>query len=290
MPDADWVRYRSLRGQALPDSATLLGGEAYALEKTLKSDFYAVTGLYRRVADDSPNPAQILLKIYHTDPWWLPPLSLLGRYLAHRERHYLRRLAGVDGVPAFLESFGPNGLVREYLDGVNLREFFRGQRRRVDADYFPRLFRILDAIHRRGVSHNDLSKPENVLVLPDGSPAIIDLQIALELFPRWLGRPIVSYLQRVDRYHLRKLHRRQRPEDFTDAELSSARRKGAILILHSLVRRPYRAVRHFILGRFLTDRAAPPPASSIPKAYMFRDPSAQPGHPPRRPTSARSRP
>ena len=134
MPDADWVRYRSLRGQALPDSATLLGREVYALETTLKFDFYAATGLYRRVDPDSPNPAQVLLKVYHTDPGGLPPLTLLGRYLAHRERHYLRRLSGIDGVPSFLESFGPNGLVREYLDGVNLREYFRGQRRRVDAE------------------------------------------------------------------------------------------------------------------------------------------------------------
>lgn len=274
MPDADWVRYRALRGHALPATVTLLGSEDYALEKTLKFDFYAVTGIYHRVDPSSTAPAQVLLKIYHTDPWWLPPLSGLGRYLAHRERHYLRRLNGINGVPSLIEPFGRNGLVREYLDGVNLREYFRGRRRRVDADYFPRLFQILDAIHQRGISHNDLSKPENVLVLTDGSPAIIDLQIALELVPRRLGRPILSYLQRVDRYHLRKLHRRQRPEDFTEAELSSARRKGPLLILHSLIRRPYRAVRHFILGRFLTDQSAPPPASSISKAYMFRDSDA----------------
>jgi len=254
MADADWVRYRAIRGRKLPPTAQLHGSTTYRIETTLKYDFYAATGLYKRVEEhDAQAPERLLLKIYHTDPWWFPLLGLLGWYLAHRERHYLRALQDIEGVPGLLGDYGRSGLIREFIEGVHLREYFRGQLQRVGPDYFPRLYTILDQIHERGIAHNDLSKPENVLVKPDGSPAIIDLQIALKAaLPRWTGRPLISYLQRVDRYHLRKLHRRQRPEDFDERALSSARRRDPLVWLHGWIRRPYRAVRHFVLGRFLT--------------------------------------
>jgi hypothetical protein len=65
----------------------------------------------------------------------------------------------------------------------------------------------------------------------------------------------------VDRYHLGKHHAHDRPEDFTPDGLSRARKKGAVLALHGLLlRRPYRAVRHFVLRRWLLDDKARPAA------------------------------
>jgi hypothetical protein len=43
--------------------------------------------------------------------------------------------------------------------------------------------RLLQQLHRRGVAHNDLAKEANWLVLADGTPALIDFQLAV------LGRP-----------------------------------------------------------------------------------------------------
>ena len=122
-----------------------------------------------------------------------------------------------------------------------------------------RLHAFLAALHNKGIAHNDLSKAENILVRPDGSPVLIDLQIASSFrirFPLlgWLGRQALPYMQAMDRYHVGKHHRRDRPEDFTAAELAASRRKGLLLQLHGwLLRRPYRAVRHFVLNRFMRE-------------------------------------
>lgn len=256
MPDADWVRYKQIRGKDLPEIVRLFQ-TAYRLTSVLKRDFYAAVGVYECPSDEANKvPERVLLKVYHTDPAGILPLGWLGRWMCRRETRFLALLAGVRGVPQVLGMHGPSGYVREYLSGCNLREYRK--RSTPDADFFPQLERILHDVHARGMSHNDLSKPENVLVLEDGSPRLIDFQIAFA--PRslrwpligWVSHSLLRYLQGVDRYHLRKIHRRSRPEDFTSAELANARKKGWILHVHGhLVRRPYRAVRHFVLNRYL---------------------------------------
>src|SRR5581483_7493454 len=187
------------------------------------------------------------------DSFALLPLGWLGRWLCRREVRFFKTLDAIAGIPRFLERFGRSGYVREYMPGQNLRDFLR-EGHVPHQSFFPRLQAILHEVHRRGVSHNDLSKPENVLVQPDGSPGLIDFQIALRLGSgpcRALKYPILRYMQKVDRYHVTKRHRRCRPSDFTAEELADTRRKGVLLTLHAVIRRPYRAVRHFILNRFL---------------------------------------
>lgn len=258
MPDAHWVRYRQIRGRAAPDSVTY-EGSFFTLRRVLKRDFYAVTAVYARALDarDPHLPSEILLKAYHTDR--LGPISLrwLGRWLCRRECYYLTRLDGIEGLPRLLTAYGEAGFLREFIPGCNLREFAANCQ--PDEHFFPRLTRILEQVHARGVAHNDLSKPENVLVTPEGRPVLIDLQIARAgLYSNWpliggLSRWLIAYLQRADRYHLAKLHRRRRPEDFTPEQLSNARRKGVILHIHAFLRRPYRALRHNVMRRYLID-------------------------------------
>jgi hypothetical protein len=88
---------------------------------------------------------------------------------------------------------------------------------------------------------------------------VIDLQIALA--PRslhwrtvgWLVRRMLRYMQGVDRFHITKLHRRARPEDFTPEEMRQACRKGLLLRLHGiLLRNPYRAARRYIIKPLLS--------------------------------------
>src|SRR5262245_43026103 len=42
MPDCDWVRYKQIRGQALPEQIVFHGND-YALDCLFKHDFYAAT-------------------------------------------------------------------------------------------------------------------------------------------------------------------------------------------------------------------------------------------------------
>jgi serine/threonine protein kinase len=285
MPDADWVRYTNIRGRPLPAELDS-HGQTYRLEKLLKFDFYAATGLYVAENQSSPElPRKLIFKRYHTDPDWFPPLRWLALALARREIHYLRRLDGIEGVPGFYRQEGPSGLVREYVEGTNLREYFyRDCGYRPGPEFFPRLFKILETVHQRGVAHNDLSKPENLIVRPDGSPALIDLQIAREARIPLVGRSIIRYLQANDRYHVEKLHRRYRPNDFSGAgRTSAALAKHWTIRLHGRFRRPYRALRHYFLDRFFTrhDEHALPgphlPAAASPSyhASVRRSPSSK---------------
>jgi predicted Ser/Thr protein kinase len=257
MPDHEWVRYKSIRGKPLPAQFEWRG-RPWRLAKVLKFDFYAATGLYEAGDSEAPAdgiPTQVLYKVYHDDGLGPIPLGWLGRWLCEREVWYLNAVGQVDGVPRILSTFGRTALIREFVPGKNLRE--HGKYAGLRDDFFPRLKAILARVHAAGISHNDLSKPENILVNDDGQPILIDFQIALgagsaRWSPRRLLGPFVRYMQGVDRYHLRKIHRRYRPFDFTEAELAAARKKGLIVHLHSYIRRPYRSVRHFVLDRYLT--------------------------------------
>jgi serine/threonine protein kinase len=264
MADADWHRYRQLRGKDLPHSAELLGA-SYHRRQVLKRDFYAAVGIYDRDGHRPDVPPCVLLKIYHTDRWAVLPLGWLGRFLCRREMLYYQLLDGIHGVPRLLGQYGEAGLVRQFIPGCNLREYRAHST--PDQSFFPSLSHILEQVHARGITHNDLSKPENVLVTEEGAPVLIDFQIALAAGTwRWpivrlFGRQLMRYLQKIDRYHLGKLHRRARPEDFSADSLAEARTKGVLLQLHGwLLRRPYRIIRHQVMNRWMrtdeTKRAA----------------------------------
>lgn len=132
--------------------------------------------------------------------WW-------ARGFAHRaaarEARALAKLAGIDGVPALL---GWNGreLLRGYLAGAPMQQAQpRGR------GYYREALRLLAQLHRHGVVHNDLAKEPNWLVRADGSPALVDFQIAWTRGRR--GR-LFRLLAREDLRHLLKHKRTYCPE------------------------------------------------------------------------------
>ncbi|TXH77449.1 MAG: serine/threonine protein kinase [Lysobacteraceae bacterium] len=131
-------------------------------------------------------------------------------WLARREARGLCRVAGSDAVPQLLNWDG-RCLDRSYLDGAVM--FQRPPRG--DLAYFRIARRRLQALHRRGLTHNDLAKEANWLVLADGTPAIIDFQLAV------CGRaraPWMRLLAREDLRHLLKHKRTYCPEALTPIE------------------------------------------------------------------------
>jgi len=255
MADADWHRFRQLRGADLPLKADLLGAP-YRRRVVLKRDFYAAVGIYDHEGVGAPEPTSVLLKIYHTDSCAGLPLGWLGRLLCRREMKYYQLLDGIRGIPRLLGSHGESGLVREFIPGWNLREY--REHAVPDEHFFPGLRHILEQVHARGITHNDLSKPENVLVTAAGAPVLIDFQIALAAgswpWPglKFLGRQLMRYMQGDDHYHLNKQHSRARPDDFSPDQLAKALDKGILLRLHGwLLRWPYRKVRHQVMNRWM---------------------------------------
>ena len=142
----------------------------------------------------------------HVPAW----LRLPAWWLARREAAGLRAVDGLEAMPRLLRWDGRT-LDRSYLDGAAMYQ----RPPRGDLAYFRRARRLLQAVHRRGVAHNDLAKEANWLVLADGTPALIDFQLAVRGAPRarWM-----RLLAREDLRHLLKHKRMYCPSSITAVE------------------------------------------------------------------------
>lgn len=132
-------------------------------ERRLKKDLFGEVAL--RPGDSPP----VIVRNAGKAHWWVRPLA---RYLLRREATALAALDGLDGVPQLVD-IKKDILIRSYLDGAPMQE---AEPR--EATWFNAAARLLRQMHCAGVVHNDLAKEPNLLVLNDGSPAIIDFQLA----------------------------------------------------------------------------------------------------------------
>lgn len=138
-----------------------------------------------------------------------PGLRLLARWAAAREARALAALRGLEGVPTLL-SWDGRRLDRGWIEGAAMQEA-----RPRDPAYFRAARRLLQAMHARGVAHNDLAKEANWLVTPQGRPVVVDFQIARVGAPR---APLMRLLMREDLRHLLKHKRSYCPERLTPVE------------------------------------------------------------------------
>jgi len=156
---------------------------------------------------------------------WVPFTGWVARFLCRRERRALLKLEGLAGVPHLDPEDSGSGreLLRNHLPGAPLSHTIFLPR-----DYFDHLDALVEKVHARGVCHNDLHKEQNILVLPDGRPALLDFQLAS--VHTGLGRAFESRCEE-DLRHLQK-HRRRYTRDGRGSSEQS-RGKG-----HGLKRRP----------------------------------------------------
>ncbi len=131
-------------------------------------------------------------------------------WLARREARALHCIAGMAATPQLLRWDG-RVLDRSYMAGAAMYQ----RPPHDDVAYFRNARRLLQALHRRGVAHNDLAKEANWLVLADGNPALIDFQLAVRGHPRsrWM-----RLLAREDLRHLLKHKRTYCPRALTPVE------------------------------------------------------------------------
>ena len=149
----------------------------------------------------------------------------LARRLLRREATALAAIGDLDGIPQLVSS-SRDSLARSFLSGTPMH-----RARPRDAGYFRSAARLLRQLHRLGVVHNDLAKEPNFLVREDGSPGIIDFQLAWYSHRR--GR-LFRMLAYEDLRHLLKHKRSYLPEQLT-------RREREILASPTLPSRAYRA-------------------------------------------------
>ncbi|MDU8943811.1 serine/threonine protein kinase [Ovoidimarina sediminis] len=133
----------------------------------------------------------------------------IGRALARREARALEAVIGIDGVPQLVTS-SRDGLTRSWMEGTPLQ-----LARPSGPEWYKDAARLLKEMHARGVTHNDLAKPQNWLALPDGRAGVIDFQLAILHRRRGRFYEIGVY---EDERHLLKQKQRFAPDLLTAAE------------------------------------------------------------------------
>lgn len=199
--------------------------------RRLKSD------LFGSVWRGGERGQEFVLRDAATARWWL---AWLARRLCRREARALARLDGIMGTPRLVR-VGACDLRREWIEGRPMQVA-----RPRNSDYYRAARRLVSALHRRGVAHNDLAKETNWLVTPTGLPAIVDFQLAF--LSRRRGRFFRS-LAREDLRHLLKHKRSYCPDRLTARERRMLARPGAIPRLWMAAGKPvYTLITRRLLG------------------------------------------
>jgi RIO-like serine/threonine protein kinase len=222
---------RALGKRDLP--ATIeVAGETFRHEKTVKHDFWAVTGFYL-----NDKGKRVVLKMSRTEDFAGFPLQWIGRWLCRREMRFYNALSDLPNVPPVLGTVGQTGFVHAYCEGQPL-----SKHRPVPDKFFDQLLELLRELHNRDIAYVDTNKPENILLGDDGRPHLIDFQISYDLHElgNWfLNRRLLKQLQREDLYHILKHKKRLRPDEMTTEELTAAERKSRLIRLHRFLTKPY---------------------------------------------------
>jgi hypothetical protein len=171
----------------------------------LKRDVFSTVerGTFRSDGGEVPGVLRRLDEV----PWWSRPLA---RHLFNRERRALAVANKLAIAPPLIYDDNDK-LVRGYIAGSALKI----ARPFGDHEYFRSARAALRALHRAGISHNDLAKEQNWLRSPDGRAYLLDFQLAWVFRRRsWLFR-IAAY---EDLRHFLKHKRRYIPDAVTASE------------------------------------------------------------------------
>ncbi|MCR9147564.1 MAG: serine/threonine protein kinase [Rhodobacteraceae bacterium] len=141
----------------------------------------------------------------------------LSAWLARREIRGLRAVEGIKGCPVLIRA-DATGLLRSFTRGTPLQLAQPG-----NAAWYRDARRLLREMRRAGVAHNDIAKPQNWLMTPDGRAAVIDFQLATVHAP---GSKILRLRAREDLRHLLKQKRAYAPGLLTPAERTMLTRKS----------------------------------------------------------------
>ena len=142
-----------------------------------------------------------------------PPLfrRWIAPFLIRREMRALRHLRGTPGVPQVYGRIDRYAFAQEYIEGKPVADFEPGE---LDPAVFPRVQRVIDAIHEKGVSHGDLKRRSNLLVTEKGEVFLVDFAASI------IGRgPGTRWLQKqvalVDDKSLPRIKKFAAPELLT---------------------------------------------------------------------------
>jgi serine/threonine protein kinase len=178
----------------------------------------------------------------------IPGSAFVARLLLARERRALQQLVGLADVPQLLDH-GRGWLVRSWFDGLPLHRAGTLPR-----DFFAQVSALLASVHARGVVHNDLHKEPNVLVQPDGRPALVDFQLASV----HRGGPRQRSRMREDQRHVDKHAQRYERRGQRPPAAESLRRSWVARLWSALGKPVYNTITRRLLRRSDSEGRRPP--------------------------------
>lgn len=216
-----------------------LGGVPHAVVTVLKEDRYARSTLLR-----DPGGRLLVLK---ESVMRLPPgvrVAPLAAALARHEADLYEHLAGLRGIPLLVDRPAPDSFLRHWVPGTTVREAAT-----LRDGFFDELEEVLLGVHGRGVAYVDLAKEENVLVDEGGAPWLVDFQVSVAR--RGPLRPLVSFLQREDLYHVSKMRLRRRPDEARPEDRERIRKRSGLSRLHrATVKKAYNLLTRYVVKRW----------------------------------------
>ncbi|MEQ9261175.1 MAG: serine/threonine protein kinase [Roseovarius sp.] len=156
----------------------------------------------------------VVLRRLDRVPLYAKPLSW---WLARKEIRALRAVQGIEGCPVLVR-VDKTGLLRSWTQGTPLH-----LARPEGVEWYRDARRLLREMRRAGVTHNDIAKPQNWLMTPDGRAAVIDFQLAS--VHRRRGK-LFRIMAREDLRHLLKQKRAYAPHLLTPSEKAMLARKA----------------------------------------------------------------
>lgn len=180
-------------------------------DTVLKRDVFSET-IAGHLAEDPSR--KVALRKLDGVPIWARPVAW---YLARKEIRGLRAVQGIEGTPELLR-VDKVGLLRSWSEGTPLQ-----LARPVDREFYRDAKRLLRQLRRRGVTHNDIAKPQNWLRTPEGRAAVIDFQLASVHRRRGV---MFRTMAREDLRHLLKQKRAFAPDLLTASEKRLLARKS----------------------------------------------------------------
>jgi predicted Ser/Thr protein kinase len=102
-------------------------------------------------------------------------IRLFHIHMLKHENDVYERLSGFDAIPPSFGMVADQYLVIGYVNGQPIRK----TRPANESLYFEQLFKFIQTMHDKGVAHFDLKKKDNLLVVGDDTPCLIDFGAAV---------------------------------------------------------------------------------------------------------------
>lgn len=129
---------------------------------------------------------QWVLRDFAPRPFYVRALL---RLVTRHEVKILKCLTGVRNVSQLAFQLDKNAVVLSYFPGESL---LTADPKRITVEFLEKLEKLTRTLHEAGIVHLDIRGNKNVLITPEGDPAIIDFQSGLRTYwmPKWLRKTL----------------------------------------------------------------------------------------------------